>query len=52
MTVATAGRTLVAGAGGGGSTTLDALTDTDLTGAVGERCADVYLLVLLTNGKQ
>ena len=28
----TAGGTLVAGAGGGGSTTLDALTDTDLTG--------------------
>ena len=32
----TAGGTLVAGAGGGGSTTLDALTDTDLTGAVGD----------------
>jgi len=31
----TAGGTLVAGAGGG-STTLDALTDTDLTGAVGD----------------
>ena len=30
----TAGGTLVTGAGGGGSTTLDALTDTDLTGAV------------------
>ena len=29
----TAGGTLVTGAGGGGSTTLDALTDTDLTGA-------------------
>jgi len=29
----TAGGTLVAGSGGGGSTTLDALTDTDLTGA-------------------
>jgi hypothetical protein len=29
----TAGGTLVTGSGGGGSTTLDALTDTDLTGA-------------------